>query len=525
MQIKKITCIALNGEFPDFASRLIAPDYGMPLIATILSESGYDVKLYIEHIKSPEWDCILTSDLVCFSTWNANADKTYSLADEIRRRLAIPIIMGGVHATYFPESCLHHCDYVVFGEGDETILELIEALAQGGKVEEVAGIAYRVGNEVRRTASRPGQARFDTIPKFSLIECYRRMNLIDILSEIKRPVLTIQSSRGCPFKCSFCIVNTMFPGGYRTRDIEIVIRDLRDKRQYGRNLLFVDNEFAGDRRYTKELLRRIIEENFAFNIKVFARVDITKDDEVLSLMRQAGITYVFQGFESVQPETLRAYNKHQTLTEMIAAIQKLHSFGIGIWGSFVLGADTDTPETVKSTVDFAIDQKISTAYFWPIWGHFPEQRNGYKTLVPWYRGIFHGWRYCNGHFVTHFPLNMPPSKLQTEIIDAYHAIYSPKQVLQALKDRRLNDMISRIWLRYQWESIEKEVRRYVSFLQELEDGLYDSDGYLCEDLLVERVRKNPRWTFQAGKQTSEALELSPLELPIPGKRNTTSLPA
>jgi radical SAM superfamily enzyme YgiQ (UPF0313 family) len=497
----------------------------MPLIATILSESGYEVKLYIEHIKPPEWDCILGSDLVCFSTWNANAEKTYSLANKIRKTLAIPIIMGGVHATYFPESCLHHCDYVVLGEGDETILELIEALAQGWKVEDVAGIAYRVGDEVRRTASRSGQAKFDTIPKFSLIEGHRRMNLIDILSEMKKPVLTVQSSRGCPFKCSFCIVNTMFPGGYRTRDIEAVIRDLRYKRQYGRDLLFVDNEFAGDRRYTKELLRRIIEEDFAFKIKVFARVDVTKDDEVLSLMRQAGVTYVFQGYESVQPETLRAYNKHQTVTQMIGAIQKLHSFGIGIWGSFVLGADTDTPETVKSTVDFALDQKISSVYFWPIWGHFPERTSDYQTLIPWYRGIFHGWRYCNGHFVTHFPLNMPPSKLQTEIINAYHAIYSPKQILQALKDRRLSDVISRIWLRYQWKNIEKEVRRYLSFLQELEDGLYDSDGHLCEDLLVQRVSKNPRWTFQASKQTTEPLERSRLELPISGKQNITCLAA
>ena len=106
MEIKKITCIQLGGEFPDLCSRLVMPDYGLPLIGTILSEAGYDVTVYIEHIKPPEWDRIAKSDLICFSTLNGAAGKTYRLAKEIRSRLGIPTIIGGVHASYFPESCL-----------------------------------------------------------------------------------------------------------------------------------------------------------------------------------------------------------------------------------------------------------------------------------------------------------------------------------------------------------------------------------------------------------------------------------
>ena len=72
--------------------------------------------------------------------------------------------------------------------------------------------------------------------------------------------------------------------------------------------------------------------------------------------------------------------------------------------------------------------------------------------------------------------------------------------------------------------VEKGVREYIPFLEELEDGLYDSDGNLCEDLLVKRVEKDPRWTFQAGNQTIETLGILPLELPIPGKGNITCDP-
>ena len=517
MKIKKITCIQLRGEFPDFCTRMVLPDYGMPVIATILSERGYDVKLYVENIKPPEWDRIAESDLICFSSWNAAADKTSRLAKEIRSRLGIPIILGGVHASYFPESCLQYCDYVVIGEGDETIIELVEMLECDGNVEQVAGIAYRVDTGVIRTAPRPGPANFDTIPNFSLIEGYPRMSLVDILIQRKKPILTVQSSRGCPFNCTFCMVNTMFRGGYRTRDVESVIQDLRDKRQYGRELLFVDNEFAADRVYAKKLLKRIIEEDLDFEILIFARVEVVQDDELLLLMRQAGVSRIYQGYESIHSDTLMELNKRQTVDQIVAAVEKLHSYGFGIFSSFVMGADNDTIETIKASVDFVLKHDISNAYFWPLWGHNPEERSDHKTIVPWYRGIFRGWRYCDGHHVTHFPLRMPPSQLQRAIIDAYRAVYSPIRALQALKDRRFIDARSIILQKYQWREIERGAREFIPFLEEIEDGLYDSDGRLNEDLLVKRVQKNPQWTFQAGNRTVESFGLTPTELPVPEK--------
>lgn len=525
MGIERITCIQLENEFPDFSYHWVMPEYGLPLIATILSQTGYDVKVYIEHIKPPQWDRIAASDLICFSSLNAGADKTYRLAKKIRSRLDIPIIIGGTHASYYPESCLQYCNYVVIGEGDETIVELVETLATGGDVKQVRGIAYRVGEQVHRTNPRPAPATFDTIPNFSLIEGYSKMNLIDILTQRKKPMLTVQSSRGCQYNCTFCIVNTMFPGGYRKRNIESVIWDLRDKRKYGKDIIFVDNEFAVHPAHTKKLLQRMIEEHFGFKIVVFSRVEISQDDELLLLMRQAGISHIYQGYESVQPQTLLLYNKRQTLEQIIASIEKLHSFGFGILGSFVVGADTDTLETIQSTVNFVVEQKLSYAFFFPIWGHFPEQRNGYQTIIPWYRSIFHGWGYSNGHYVTHFPLQMPPSKLQRAIIDAYQTIYSPVQIFRALKYRRFVDAKCIILLRYLLRSIDKEPVNYISFLEEIEDGLYDADGNLCEDLLIQRVQKNPRWTFQAGNRTIEAFGLSPPMLPFSGKRDFTCHPS
>ena len=525
MKIRKITCIQLSGEFPDILYRTVMPDYGMPLIGTILAQADYDVKVFIEHISPPRWESIAQSDLVCFSSLCAGAEKTYRLASEIRTRLHIPVIIGGTHATYFPESCLEHCDYVVFGEGDDTILELVRGLENGADLKGIAGIAYRIHGRMHRTPSRAQAPQFDIPPDYSLIEGFRRLSRLDVLRQRRAMWIPIQSSRGCHFKCKFCIVNTMYPSGYRKRDIESVIKDLRDKRRYGRELLFVDNDFAANRADTKKLLKRMIAEDFGFNILVFARVEVARDDELLSLMRRAGISEVYQGYESVQPETLDAYDKHQSLKHIVASINNLHAHDIRVAGSFVVGADTDTFSSINRTIDFAVKQRLEVAYFFPIWGHFPEQINGYQSIVPWYRSIFREWKYCDGNFVTHFPLNMPPSKLQQLLVKAYRTVYSPSRAFAALKRGRLWEAKWKTLHRFLWHEIERPIiQNHIPFLQALEDGLYDSNDRLREDRLIERVRKDARWTFQEGNRAIESIGLSPLELPVPKERNITCVP-
>ena len=345
--------------------------------------------------------------------------------------------------------------------------------------------------------SRVGPQHFETVPNFSLIEGYRRLSLLDMIRQRKMPLLTVQASRGCQFKCNFCIVNTMFEAGYRKRDIESVIRDLRDKRKYGRELLFVDNDFAAIRSYTKKLLQRMIEEDFGFDIMVLTRIEVTKDDELLALMRRAG-QQVYQGYESVQPETLVGYDKKQTLEKIVAAIDKLHTMGFRISGSFVIGADTDTLDTIERSVSFVLDQNLTIAYFFPVWGHYPEQIR-YKAIVPWYRSIFHEWNICDGNFVTHFPLKMRPSQLQ-----------------RALSKRRGGySLLRALWMRCGAANRRtprrnsptvicggrfRKVCRILPFLEELEEGLYDESNTLNEVRLVERVRADGWWTFKDGNR-------------------------
>ncbi len=491
-RITRITCVQLSGEFPDFCHRLIMPDYGMPLIGTILSEAGYDVTVFMEHVSPPDWNEIARSDIVCMSMLSAGVDKTFQLADTIRTDLKIPVIFGGTHATYFPESCLKHCDYVVLGEGDETILALCNALSEGHDVSSIAGIAFEENGCPVITNAAPEVKHFDTIPDFTLIQGYKRLSFFEMFRTLRLPLLTVQATRGCPYSCSYCIVDKMFEGGYKTRSIESVIRDMRDKRQYGKQLLFVDNNFAAKPTYTKALLRRIIEEDFGFDIMVLTRIDIANNDELLGLMRQAGINRLYQGYESVQPETLRAYDKRQSVDKIRHAIDRFHSYGFHLSGSFVVGADTDTRETIHATVRFILDQKLEIGYIFPIWGHYREDKHDAASIVPWHRSIFKGWPYCDGNFVSHFPLLMRPSVLQRELISAHRTIFSRKTAMQALMQFDYRNVWKKLTHRWMWNTIEQALLEYIPWLEEIETGLYDSHDRLIESRLVERAQE-PSW--------------------------------
>ena len=149
--------------------------------------------IYLEHIKPPDWDRIVESDLVCFSSLNAGADKTYELSNKIRAQLGIPTIIGGTHATYFPESCLEHCDYVVLGEGDETIIDSVNILESGGDLETVSrsGLpGWRRGTS-HFSPQRSGKIRHGP-GSLRSHRSYRRLTWLDTL--IQRRVLWILRS-------------------------------------------------------------------------------------------------------------------------------------------------------------------------------------------------------------------------------------------------------------------------------------------------------------------------------------------
>jgi radical SAM superfamily enzyme YgiQ (UPF0313 family) len=258
---------------------------------------------------------------------------------------------------------------------------------------------------------------------------------------------------------------------------------------------------------------------------VLTRMNVARHEDVLELMRRAGVTQVYQGYESVEPDTLTAYRKKSTLDHNVAAIEKLHSYGFRISGSFVLGADTDTLGTLACTTRFVLDNKLTIAYFFPLWGHYIEQKNFNRSIVPRHRAIFKDWAHCDGNFVTHFPKGMRPSQLQRGVIKAHRDVFNTSTILDALRRGKYADAWEKTTHRYMWSYIQRGTKDYIPWLEEIEEGLYDERDQLLEDRLIERWNANPSWRFDVDCGPLPGEYVAPVEEPQPRINNIRCVPA
>jgi radical SAM superfamily enzyme YgiQ (UPF0313 family) len=423
MKIKRISYIESGSPRHHIFSKYTMPRIGTVLLATIMKEKGCEVKSFIEDISDPDWTFIENSDLVCISSLTSTVVRAYSTAQRLKAK-GIPVIMGGAHPTFIPEEALQYADFVVRGEGDLTLPELISYLDSGTpSIEKIPGLSYRdkAGN-VFHNPDRQFLNNWELddlpIPDFSLVHKWG--------PSFTYPVST---SRGCPFQCKFCSVIHMFGRDYRFKSTGSVLKELRYVRSVSdATRFFVDDNFTANRKRTKELLREMISEKLTSPWTAQVRTDVAADPELLRLMADAGCHTVHVGFESINPRTLEQYNKKQTLEDIIRSIRVVKGHGIHIHGMFVIGADTDDLKAIKQTVDFALDNGIETAQFMaltPLPGSllFAEMRDSGRLLHT-------DWdKYDAHHVVFRHPL-ISSNTLQSEILKGMGHFYSWKYILK-----------------------------------------------------------------------------------------------
>jgi radical SAM superfamily enzyme YgiQ (UPF0313 family) len=192
-------------------------------------------------------------------------------------------------------------------------------------------------------------------PALDLLEGHERM--------VTHPIMM---KWGCPYDCSFCSVIKMFGRKLRTRSVDNMMTELRMVN--AASVFFYDDIFIVDKKQAKSLFHAMIDEGITPQWTAQIRADsiykskqtLEPDHELLALMRDSGCYMVYIGFESITQEGLDSYNKKQTVEHITTSIKLLHDYGIRVHGMFVVGADTDTAETVRATVDFALLHKVDT---------------------------------------------------------------------------------------------------------------------------------------------------------------------
>jgi radical SAM superfamily enzyme YgiQ (UPF0313 family) len=401
------------------------------------------------------------ADIIGISSITSTAPRAFQIAKRFRS-MGVPIIMGGPHSTFLPEESLKYADYVVRGEGEETIVELIEHLESKSPLHDIKGLSYKEGNAFIHNPDRPLIQDLDSapIPDLNIVHNWQ-----------KRTIIPIATSRGCPFGCKFCSVIQMFGRKYRFKSIDRVIEEINEVTSRKAHIFFVDDNFAANKERTKTLLKRIIAEDIHIEWSAQVRTDVARDAELIDLMGKTGCFTVFVGFESINPKTLSLYNKHQKVDDIVECIKTFKKASIGIHGMFVLGGDTDDIETIRSTQKFAKRLGINSVQFLmltplpgtPVFDDLKQQG----------RIIHTDWAKYDAHHAVFEPRLMTAFELHTETLKAMANFYSWETIVKNLIRGKLFYSLVSLYGKRSLKKIKTPSKKYLRDLKNLVSAKFD----------------------------------------------------
>jgi radical SAM superfamily enzyme YgiQ (UPF0313 family) len=425
--IKKVLFIEPPAPRPHIFSRVVIPRLGSVLLGTMLRRQGLEVKVVIEEISAPDYRSLdFHPDLVCISSITSTIPRAYELADSFRQQ-GLPVVLGGAHSSFLPLEGLEHADYVVCGEGEEALLELVSTLKEGGDFSAIGNLCYRDGEAVRQNPWRPFVEDLDAlpIPDYKLIHGWKARR--------GQGIVSIATSRGCPFNCRFCSVILLFGRKYRCNSGDRVMAEIRQNGLLGHHIFFCDDNFTANRERIKTLCERILRENLKIEWSAQVRVEAANDPELLDLMARSGCFVVFVGLESINPETLKAYNKAQTVEGIRDCVINFHRYGIKVHGMFVFGSEEDHFQVIRDTVTFSRQLDLDSLQYLiltPVPG-----TPFYQEMEAQNRIICRDWSNYDGHHAVFQPRQFTPYELQLETFRAMKKFYSWASVLKRLVAR------------------------------------------------------------------------------------------
>jgi radical SAM superfamily enzyme YgiQ (UPF0313 family) len=272
-------------------------------------------------------------DLVAITSLSAQIHEAYKVADHYRAQ-GVPVVMGGLHVSSLPDEALQHCSAVAVGEGEALWPDILADFERG---------------QLKRCYEQSPRGTFDMqlapMPRF------------DLLDPAKYNRITVQTARGCPHRCEFCASSILLAPRYKIKPVEKIIAEIRAiKAIWPRPFIeFADDNSFVNAPHAKELLRALAREKIRWFTE--ADISVSRDDEMLSLMRDSGCQQILVGLESPRRPGLEGIElngnwKARQQDKYKAAIEKIQSFGITVNGCFIFGLDGDTPTVFDDALAF-----------------------------------------------------------------------------------------------------------------------------------------------------------------------------
>lgn len=439
------------------------PSIGLLTLATIVKQRIDDTYMYSESISKIKWDDVLNAQIVFIGIFTFNANRGYNLARYIKQNSNAIVVLGGLHASMnYPEAC-QYCDYVLLGEGDESILELVNSIDDGSGIT-FPGVAYKKGEELVISGKRNPPQNIDVIPNRDLLYRYNKMAGHNTIWP------QVHASRGCPHNCDYCALVRHFGHTVRTRSPENVVEDIRysiafhDKNHHrlAKVLWITDDNFFADRAWAISVLQAIIDSGIKYNFTVQARFEVGFDNDMLDLLRKAGFVEIAMGIEFLEDESFESYHKKSTYDDILRSINNIQKHGLRVRGLFIVGADNHTKGVVTRLSDFVLQYNICGVLIQSM--YFVPGTPVYETHQA--KLIHKDWSKYNGN-VVHYPEKITPYDLQREIITASRRIYSFKRLLHAIFQKQGLERLLFVGEYFWQKSVRSDLRKELPALKRI----------------------------------------------------------
>jgi radical SAM superfamily enzyme YgiQ (UPF0313 family) len=414
VRVRNQALLDLGLTLPGFVerSKVIAslPSLGLLTLAGLTPRD-----IEVEYVEVPDLDALAgvpgDFDAVAISSFSAQIGDAYRLADRYRAR-GTRVVLGGLHVTACPQEALAHADAIVIGEGEPSWPALIADLGRG---------------TLRRCYDSRGSSfplEEAPMPRFELLDVERYNRL------------TVQTQRGCPFRCEFCAASIRISPTYKVKPVARVMNEIRRiKEIWPRPFIeFADDNTFANKRHGRELMRALEREH----VRWFTETDISvaEDEELLGLMRDAGCAQILVGLESPSPAGLegieqRANWKAKQRVKYLQAIERIQRHGITVNGCFILGLDGAGPESFEETWDFVRESglyevQITVQTAFPGTPLYDRLRREGRLLRE------NAWELCTLFDVNLEPARMSVAELEAGLLDLVRRVYDD----EAVRERR-----------------------------------------------------------------------------------------
>ena len=393
----------LNYEFSNF------PPLGLGIMAT-LTPDDWEVEILDENFDDFKFK---EADLVGLTAFTSNAYRAYQIAT-IYKEHGITTVFGGIHASMMSEEGLGYFDVVVKGEAESVWPKVIEDFEQG--------TLQRLYEGPRLKADQIPPARHDLFhPGYKFA--------------------TVQTTRGCPWRCEFCTVHAFNGTTYRQRPVEDVLDEI--EQTTNKHLFFVDDNIIGYSKksleHTKDLLRGMIKRGIKREWFSQASINFGDDEELLQLAQETGCKMVLIGIESEKIESLeetkKDLNQKVGVENYNSIFEKIHKYGIAVLGTFIFGLDTDTKQDLANRADYIINSKVD-AFQTTVLTPFPGTGTFFKFVKEnriRYNNFPEDWQRMRFFENVIEPVTMTHEELTEELYKAWGRIYDAKNIVNKFK--------------------------------------------------------------------------------------------